>query len=82
MRKTAIIAATVVGVVGIAALTALLIWGPQDVGTRIAEGAGALFALALPLLSAWLLRDKDGDGVPDILQGGKRSAGETDEGGS
>lgn len=53
-----------------ACMTALLIWGPQDSQSRIWEAAGAIGAWALSSgLLARLMRDTDGDGAIDVLDG-------------
>ena len=51
---------------------ALLLWGSQDVQTQIVEvlGGAGVGGLLLGALK-WLATDKDGDGVPDVLQSGK-----------
>lgn len=50
-----------------ACVTVLLLHGPADVVSMIAAGlAGAATLLGKPLV-LWLLRDTDGDGVPDVV---------------
>lgn len=81
MRSATIYVLGGVAVAALAAVTALVLYGPADVPIRIAEAMGALFALVVVPLAGWLLRDADGDGVPDILQRGERADADG-EGGS
>jgi hypothetical protein len=72
----ALIIAALAAVAGLC-LTALLIWGPQDVQTQITEGAAALAALVIASGGVRsLLRDRDHDGVPDILQSAREKGAE------
>ena len=68
MKQATIYVLGGVAVAIIAAVTLLVLYGPHDIPTQIAEGAAALFALFIVPLASWLLRDADGDGTPDIFQ--------------
>ncbi len=71
MKTNKWIAAAIVVSVGLLSLGAVLTWGPHDARQMVADG-GAWVALALaPLLTAWLTRDSDGDGTPDIIDDDK-----------
>lgn len=62
-RQIAIVASAAVIAVVVASLTALIVWGPQDIATQITAGLSALAGSGL-LLRAFsrLAADDDGDG--------------------
>jgi len=67
MKTSKWIAAAIVVSAGLLALGAVMTWGHADARAMVRE-FGLWLALPLaPLLTAWLTRDSDGDGVPDII---------------
>ena len=64
-----IVAASLIGVT-LVCVTLLMIFGSHDTQALITSGLLALGGTVGPLVMAWLGRDRDHDGVPDILQGG------------
>lgn len=56
-------------IVLIVAIVAVLLTGPDDVRADVLAGLGALGGLLLAQLGPVLTQDKDGDGVPDVLEG-------------
>lgn len=75
MKTNKWIAATAVACVGLAGVAVVLTWGPQD-ARAIVRDFGAWAAIPLgAFLTAWMTRDSDGDGTPDILDDDKTPPG-------
>lgn len=71
-QQTKAIAITAFASVIVVCATALMLFGSQDTQTRVLEAIGALGAIGGGGgIISYLLRDADGDGVPDILQRGQ-----------
>lgn len=70
-RQLLVVIMAALGGVFMLCVTAALIWGPQDLQTQLTEVGGGLVAwLTVGGGAAYLLRDRDGDGIPDIIQPG------------